>query len=78
MSVRVRIQRIKEPTVSGTLVVETACQSDPGRAPTLLLLHLSDWENAVLGLELGLDLGLAMRESKSLQLQIHWICKIYL
>lgn len=78
MSVRVRVQRNKEPTASGTLVVEKACQSDPGRAPTLLLLHLSDWENVVLGLELGLDLALAMRESKSLQLQKYWVCKIYL
>lgn len=39
--VRVSVERVKEPPSPGTLGMEIACQGDPCRAPTLLLLHLS-------------------------------------
>lgn len=37
-----RVERAKEPRAPGTLALEKACQGNRGKAPALLLLHLSD------------------------------------
>lgn len=37
--------RVKYPTAPRTLVLEKACQGDPSRAPTLLLLQISDLDH---------------------------------
>lgn len=37
--------RVKEPGAPGTLGQEKACQHDPRKSPTLLLLHLSNQDH---------------------------------
>lgn len=39
---RVKTEEAKESTAPGPPGLEKACQDDPGKASTLLVLHLSD------------------------------------